>query len=182
MDFLRKLWAALTQGWEQEYDPEIQYIPLPPLKTAPMPPTAPLPPKPLPMNPDTLLPWNTTSSLSHENYHNVRVICDLVGLTYAQKEILTACVWQESDFMTNPRPNQNKTLSGKVWSTDYGIVQVNDYYNIGTGKPFPNVQYVLNNPEACVRWMAGIMKSTGKLQPWASYTTGAYKKYLGKTL
>lgn len=135
-----------------------------------------------PMNPDTLLPWNTTESLTHENWHNVRVICDLVGLTYSQKEILTACVWQESDFMTSPRPNQNKLKNGTVWSADYGIVQVNDYYNIGPGKPFPTIQYVLDNPEACIRWMAGILKSTGRLQPWASYTTGAYKKYLGKTL
>lgn len=133
-------------------------------------------------NPDALLPWNTTQSFSHENFHNVRDICDLEGLTYEQKEILTACVWQESEFMTSPRPNQNKLQDGTVWSSDFGIVQVNDYFNIGEGKPFPSVEYVITNPEACVRWMARIYKTTGALQPWASFTTGAYKAHLGKTL
>lgn len=133
-------------------------------------------------NIDTLLPWDTVNPLSHSNYHNVRVICDFEGLTFDQKEILTACVWRESDFMTNPRPNQNKDKTGAVWSTDWGIVQVNDYFNIGEGKPFSTVQYVLDNPETCVRWMANIYKTTGSLQPWASFTTDAYKQFLGKTL
>lgn len=119
--------------------------------------------------------WDTPK----QAYHSTRVICDEIGLTFKQKEDLCACVFQESEFLVNPRPNQNKDLkTGKVWSTDYGIVQVNDYWHIGKGKTFKSVKEVLTNPEKCIRWMAGIMKTTGKLQPWSSYTSGAYKKHL----
>lgn len=108
-----------------------------------------------------------------------RVLCDLSGLTLAQKNDICACIFQESGFLTNPRPNQNKDkTTGKVWSTDYGIVQVNDYYNIGAGKAFSTVEYVLDNPAACVQWMINIYKSTGALQPWSSWTSGAYKQWL----
>lgn len=128
---------------------------------------------------DTMYPdWNTTAHARH----NVRVVCDLEGLTVDQKNILTACVANESGFLTHPKPNQNKDKNGVVWSTDWGIVQVNDYWNIGAGKQFPSVQYVLDNPEACVRWMARYYKQQGNLgegsSGWASYTSGAYKHYL----
>lgn len=112
-------------------------------------------------------------------YHSTRVICDEIGLTLEQKNTLCACVYQESGFLTNPKPNQNiDKKTGKVWSTDYGIVQINDYWHIGKGKSFPSVQYVLDNPEKCIRWMAGIYKNTGNLNPWSSYASGAYKKHL----
>jgi hypothetical protein len=39
----------------------------------------------------------------------------------------------------------------------------NDYYNIGTGKPFPSVSYVLNYPEACVRRICQYYKQHGNL-------------------
>lgn len=157
-----------------------------PLEPPKLPQEPSIPANPPPMNPDELLPWNTTTRLSHENWHNVRALCDLEGLSHEQKEVLTACVWRESEFMTNPRPNQNKLKDGTVWSSDFGIVQVNDYWNIGPGKPFPTVQFVINSPEACVRWMARYYKQHGNLgvgsSGWASFTTGAYKQFLGKTL
>lgn len=130
-------------------------------------------------NPDVLYSdWSTPSKA----FHNTRVLCDLAGLSVDQKNILSACVYQESGFLTNPRPNTNKDpKTGLVWSTDYGIVQVNDYFNIGPNKPFPSVEYVINNPQACVQWMVDTYKSTGALQPWASFTTGAYKKHLAAT-
>lgn len=129
------------------------------------PPTSPL------TTPDFSTPQNA--------FHSTRVLCDEMGLTYGQKNILCACVFQESEFHVNPRPNQNKDpKTGQVWSTDYGIVQVNDHFHIGKGKDFPSVQYVLDNPEACIRWMIGIYKATGALQPWSSFSTGAYKKWL----
>lgn len=175
VEAVEEAWVFIFTNKNDTKEPTVTPYPNPFIQVIPKPATP-------PMNPDTLLPWNTTASLSHENWHNVRVLCDLGGLTFNEKEILTACVWQESWFMTNPKPNQNKLHDGTVWSTDFGIVQVNDYYNIGAGKPFPSVQYVLDNPEACVKWMVGIMKNTGRLQPWASYTTGVYKTHLGKTL
>lgn len=108
-----------------------------------------------------------------------RILCDASGLTFEQKNDLCACVFQESGFLANPKPNQNKDkTTGLVWSTDYGIVQVNDYYNIGAGKEFSSVEEVLANPAKCVQWMINILKTTGKLQPWASWTTGAYKQWL----
>lgn len=144
--------------------------------------TSPISPKPneVPMNPPTdpylttILPWTSQKN----NYHNVRVICDRVGLTLIQKDILCACVYQESRFLTNPKPNENLDKNGNVWSTDYGIAQVNDHYHIGPGKDFPSVQYVLTHPEQVITWMAKIMKNTGGLQPWSSYSSGVYKKWL----
>lgn len=122
--------------------------------------------------------WNDP----RQAWHLTRVICDDVGLTYAQKNVLCACIYQESRFMnrhTDGRPmiNENRK-DGKVWSTDWGICQVNDYWNIGHGKPFPSVDYVMEHPAEVVEWMAQIMKSTGKLQPWSSYTSGAYEQWL----
>lgn len=121
-----------------------------------------------------ILPWTSQKN----NFHNTRVICDQEGLTIVQKNTLCGCVYQESEFLTNPKPNQNKDKTGRVWSTDYGIVQVNDYYNIGPGKQFPSVEYVLNNPEASIRWMAKYYKKTSGLSLWASWTSGAYRKWL----
>lgn len=135
---------------------------------------APSTPAPAPL-PAEIYSWGTPK----DAWHSVRVICDEMGLTYAQKNIVCACIYQESRFLTNPKPNQNKDpKTGLVWSTDYGIVQVNDHFHIGPGKDFPSVQYVLDNPEKCVRWMVGIMKATGRLQPWSSYTSGAYLEWL----
>lgn len=115
-------------------------------------------------------------------FHSTRVICDEIGLSYQKKNTLCACIYQESRFLTNPKPNQNKDpKTGKVWSTDYGIAQVNDYFHIGPGKEFPSVQWVLDNPEEIIRWMAGILEKTGRLQPWASYTSGAYLRWLPKS-
>jgi hypothetical protein len=81
-------------------------------------------------------------------YHSTRVLCDELGLSFAQKEVLSGCIMQESGFLTNPKPNHNiDPKTGRAWSTDWGIVQVNDYWNIGPGKPFPSVAYVLSHPE-----------------------------------
>ena len=108
--------------------------------------------------------------------HSVRVICDSEGLDWNTKNVLTACVEVESNF--NPQAvHPNKDKDGNVWSTDWGICQVNDYWNIGEGKPFPSTDYVLQNPEACIRWMCQMFKA-GKMGLWASYSSGIYKKYL----
>jgi hypothetical protein len=139
-------------------------------------PTSPVPAPAAPSEPDFSTPQAA--------FHSARVICDDVGLSYDQKNILCACLYQESRFMNRhsdgtPVINQNKDpKTGAVWSTDYGIGQVNDYYHIGQGKDFPTVDYVMDHPEAVVRWMAEIMKTTGKLAAWSSYASGAYKQWL----
>lgn len=133
------------------------------------------------MNPDSIVyPWDT----QNHYYHNVRVLCDLAGLNLEQKNIVCACIFQESrfrDYHTDGTPVDNPNRSketGLVWSTDWGLVQVNDYWNIGDGKPFPSVGYVLANPHATAFFMIQEMKSTGELKDWASYTSGAYKQWL----
>lgn len=110
-------------------------------------------------------------------HHNVRALCDLEGLSFEQKETLTACVYQESRFDINAK--HENIVDGKVSSTDWGIVQVNDYFHIGPGKDFPSVEYVLSHPEECVRWMCKLFKA-GQANLWSSYSTGAYKQWLGK--
>lgn len=124
-------------------------------------------------NPDVLLAWNSSIDA---NKHNVRVLCDLAGLTYADKQIVCACVEIESNFQSHylSGPNINEPVkhqnivNGKVASTDWGIVQINDYWNIGPGKPFSSVQYVLANPQACVNFMIQMYKA-GQIRLWSSY-------------
>ncbi len=119
--------------------------------------------------------WDT----QYHNWHNVRVLCDKAGLSWQKKNIISACIYQESRF-NNKAKNRNKNANGKVWSTDWGIVQVNDYWHIGKTKTFPSVKYVLDNPEMCVAWMIAEYKK-GNLKQWSSYSTGAYKKWISKS-
>lgn len=125
-------------------------------------------------NPDTLLPdW----SIIPAAHHNVRVIADLQGLTYDQKEIFAACIMQESGFDINAI---NHNSDG---STDWGICQYDDNPKngwIGANGRFPDAKYVLTHPKECAEVMAQHLKSTGNLNPWVSYNTGAYLKYKGK--
>jgi hypothetical protein len=122
--------------------------------------------------------WDTPE---HARY-NVRKICDEEGLTFDQKTLLCSCVMQESGF-DNTAKGYNRDKNGNITSTDHGVAQVNDYWHIGVWpngrkKTYPSVEYVVNNPELMIRWMAKTLKRTGKLQPWSSWTTGAYKKWM----
>lgn len=138
-----------------------------------------LPPNP-PIMPDvdTLVPWTDQKSY----YHNVGVLCDLSGLTFAQKDIVRRCIYIESRFRDyysdgSPVKNGNKDKTGAVWSTDWGLVQINDwpdFKHIGPGCLFSSVADVLSHPQRAAQYMVDIMKSTGHLQPWASYTSGEY--------
>lgn len=151
-------------------------VPTPPVAPE-IPPTSPVIPQPAPMDPDSIIyPWDTPAHC----YHNTRVIADKIGLSLAQKNILCACIYQESQFKMTAI-NKNRAADGTVLSTDWSLCQVNDHYHIGPGKDFPSVQYVLENPDKVVAWMAGILKQTGKLQPWVSYTSGAYLHWLSPT-
>lgn len=186
--FMTALGKAL--GWRDELDdPEIHYIPLPPLREPPQASTSPvvatstvpeseppLAPKPPTVNPDTLLPWDTTSVRSHANWHNVRVICDQEGLTHEQKEDLCATVWAESEFYTKARLD-NKDKRGNVWSVDAGICQWNSYWH---GKEI-STEEAFNDPEKAVRLMCAYWKR-GQQNQWVGHSSGNYKQYLGRTL
>lgn len=144
-------------------------------------------------NPDTLLPWEFNVLGSENNRHNVRVLCDLGGLNTSQKNTLTACVRDESNFdtgavhknyvitkvteMVDGKPVE--TLVRTLSTTDYGIVQINDFWHIGPGKDFSSSDYVLTHPLECIQFMVDYYKQYGHLNAWCSFTSGAYKEYLG---
>lgn len=139
-------------------------------------PTAPAPVKPAPkpttptVNPDALNPWDQSIA---GNEHNVRALCDLANVNLEGKNIISACVEIESNFQnyyigtTNPVIHRN-ILNGRVESTDWGIVQINDFYHIGPGKDFASTDYVLANPTATVNYMIRMYKA-GKINMWSSY-------------
>lgn len=129
--------------------------------------TAPTTPSEPPVAPETLL-WDTPKRA----YHSTRVTCDNMGLTFSEKETISACIFQESRF-------NNNAVGKNAKSTDWGIVQVNDFYHIGPGKTFPSVEYVLEHPEAMVRWMIA-MYHAGQLRQWVSYSSKAYLRWLEK--
>lgn len=116
--------------------------------------------------------WDTPKHI----FHAVRVTCDLNDLTVDEKNILCACIYQESRF-NNGAINHNRDSAGNVLSTDYGLCQINDYYHIGANKDFPNVAFVVNNPDKVFGWMISMYKH-GLLKQWVSYSSGAYKQWL----
>lgn len=130
----------------------------------------------MPSNPDTLLPWIFGKSLTHNNWHNVRVICDIMGLSPQMKEELCATVWGESEFNTNARLD-NKDKAGRVWSSDLGICQWNTYWH---GKEITSDESV-NDPEKAVRLMCKYFLN-GQADAWVAHSSGRYKKFLNKKL
>lgn len=159
--------ADLYEALKGEYHADVEPVSV---AQAPSPVAAiPTPPVPVKEVPD----WFTPKGA----YRATRVMCDEMGLTFAQKEIVCACIYQESQF-DNKAVCLNRDRSGRVWSKDLGLVQVNNYFHCGKGKHFPSEQYVLDNPGEAVKWMIETMKKTGRLQPWVSYTSGAYRQWL----
>lgn len=118
--------------------------------------------------------WDTPEQARH----SVRVICDEEGLSVKAKNIVCAVIGAESGWK-NTAKNENKNRKGIVISTDWGICQINDHYHVGDGLAFKSVQYILDNPEMCVRWMCKMYKA-GLIKLWCAYTNGSYKKFLNK--
>lgn len=157
------------------------------------PPPAPTTPPPViiePMPTTTEYDWFTPAGA----YKNTRKMCDDLGLSYAKniyvkypqggggyhskKDILVACIYQESGFKHDAigRVNSNGTR-------DYGLCQYNDGKLkgvplwIGIGAAFRDIQEVLTNPKKNARimiqtWLAG--------HPdwWSSYKYNDYQKHL----
>ena len=119
--------------------------------------------------------WSTPA----EARRSARVIMDEHGLSWSQKDLLCACIQQESKF--NPKAVSPLNKNG---TRDWGLAQFNDGKNaqgvpywIGSGAAFKDTDEVLNNPEKNVRIMIEQYKR-GNLNYWASYSTGAYKQWL----
>lgn len=162
---LQKLLGVLKLKQASMIQPQDPPLPEPVLPT-------PLPPAPA-VDPDSLYPWD--SSIDN-NKHNVRALCDFAILTYVQKQLITALIEIESDFQNkhiggilNGQPvKHDNVANGQITSTDWGIVQINDYFHIGQGKDFPTVQYVMDNPLQTVQFMIRMFKA-GKISMWSSY-------------
>ncbi len=130
-------------------------------------------PQDLPMNqPSEVQPtqylWNTPQVARH----SVRVICDEEGLTTEQKNTMCATIGGESGWIPTAvgPPNFDDTR-------DWGICQINSKYWIGPGKQFPSTDYVLSNPEVCVRWMCKQWK-LGYRNWWVAYKNSRYLKFM----
>lgn len=154
---------AIIFNWSPETpstDPmEPEQVPIEPVAVS-VPPQAPV------------LDWQTQKGA----YHAVRVTCDNLDLSLGAKNLICACIFQESRFL-NSAKNENKNEAGQIMSTDWGICQVNDWYHIGPGKDFASVEYVLANPDKVVEWMIS-MYQHGQLKQWVSYSSGAYEQWL----
>lgn len=141
------------------------------------PPSTPVAPNPpSPPSPSTVYLWNNAQNARH----SVRVIGDEMGFTSFQKDVICACIQQESQFNNNAI-GRNKNSLGRVTSTDWGICQINDTkgWHIGVGLAFPSVEYVIAHPDKVVRYMYSMYRA-GKLKLWVSYSSGAYLKYMPK--
>lgn len=143
-----------------------------------MPPT---PPKAV-LNPTAPYDWSTPEAARH----SLRVICDEEGLTLTQKNDFSRTINCESGYdntiiMLNctdgfvRSTHYNPAIHGAILSKDMGICQINTHYHIGLSKDFPSEDYVLQNPEACVRWAARVFKVTPNT--WVCRSKGMYLHY-----
>ncbi len=146
---------------------------------APVVPLIPINPSMPPTNPDSVMyPWDTPP----HNYHNVRVLCDKANLSLEEKNLLCSVVYEESEFYNyypsgKPVENLNLNKDGSLSSTDWGLLEINDFFHIGPGKDFPSVEFVLQNPEKVVLWFIG-MYQHGQLYQWSSYKRGLNRQWL----
>ncbi len=165
-------WFTRLENWIEDFLVNVYHDPIETnAKTLPMnqEPIAVQPPVTTAPAPKYL--WDTVIDARY----SVRLIADEEGLTVAEKNLICACIQQESNFKNTAVGRNYK--DGKLLSTDWGIVQVNDYWNIGLGKRWTSVQQVLDNPDKAVKWMIACYKQ-GNLSMWASYSSGAYKKFM----
>lgn len=165
---LRDVWDALKFLAQLLY-PRADEVKNNPVINPPEPITPPIEIKPV--SAPEILKWDNPKNARH----SVRVICDEMGLSLNEKNIITACIQQESNF--NNKAVGRNVKDGKLLSTDWGICQINDYWHVGPGKKWASVKEILDNPEKAVRWMVTLYKQ-GKLNLWVSYSSGAYKKYM----
>ncbi len=123
-------------------------------------------------SPTEALLWVTPK----QAWHSVRVMCDNESLSYGEKNLICAVIYQESEFK-NGAVCRNKDKQGNILSSDWGLCQINDYWHCGKGKTFPSAKYVVAHPEEAVGFMLKMYR-LGLLKLWVGYSSGAYKKWL----
>ncbi len=101
---------------------------------------------------------------------SVRIICDEMGLSVADKNLLCQVIHCESGFRTDA-VNHNKD-----GTTDFGIIQANTRWYIGSGKPLASIKEAVENPEKCIRIMIARFKQGG-LTDWICFRSGQYKTH-----
>lgn len=79
---------------------------------------------------------------------------------------ITAIIIYESGF-SRSAVNYNKDKTGKVWSSDHGVMQLNNHYH---GVLDGNIETSISKAKKCI-------KDNG-LDCWSSYTSGKYKQEL----
>ena len=105
----------------------------------------------------------------------VRAVCQEEGMTPEQTQTIVAICWAESGM--NPNAVHHNTNG----STDYGVLQFNSATFIGPALPFPSPDFVIANPDACVREICRIVKnSPSGFNLWATYQNKAYLAYMTK--
>lgn len=109
-------------------------------------------------------------------YHSTRVICDEMGLSVSEKNLICAVIYGESEFY-NTATCKNRDKNGFVTSIDAGLCQINSYFHTGKGKDFPSIEYVVAHPEEAVRWMVKMYKG-GYIKQWVAYSSGRYLQFL----
>ena len=191
MSFMEKTWAILERWAIALMAPPtpMEPTPLNPSKSTPTPqmvqtPT-PAPKTPVEASqpqetPFTVIPWDTPK----HNWHNFRVLCDLANLTLDEKNLLCACVYQESqfnNFLPSGSPVTHANLVNyKLVSTDWGLCQINDYWHVRKYPDFPSATYIMDNPDKASNFMIDCYKN-GLLKQWVSFSSGAYLKWLEPT-
>lgn len=153
----KSIWESLVQFFKAFLSPQEAVATINQLQPILMPEVKPEPSK---------LKWQFPSDARK----SVRIICDEMGLTYAEKNLICQVINCESGFRTDAR-NDNKD-----GTADWGICQYNTYWYIGKGKPIASIEEAINNPEKCVRVMIKRFKEGG-LKDWICYKHGLYKSY-----
>lgn len=124
-----------------------------------------------------LLLWQLQHPKNKQYY--ISVAKQYADMYRTDGKLLCAVIEAESGW--NPKAI-NRNING---TTDYGICQINDYWWIGEdsrsakigGYSFPSVDYVMNEPEMCISWMAEQF-SKGRARDWCAYSNGSYIKFL----
>lgn len=169
--WLDDLIIAIFMRPSYEEDPRnnpVNQIPEPPKPVQPakpLPPAAPIKPAP---PPQTKYLWDTKQRARY----SCRMVMDTFHLTWKEKDLLCAVIEAESGFIVRAVNRSNSD-----GSSDHGIVQMNSRYWIGAGKYFSSVEEVYEKPEKSVAFMCDSYKQ-GKLNRWAAYNNGSYKRYL----
>lgn len=178
MNWWNRFWSVIEEALQGDYNSvTIDHMTTPNVPSEPQ--NAPV--EPTAANPDVLVAWDNQK----HNYHNARVLCDLSFLTLEEKNMICACLYQESGFYNylpngNPVKHENLSLAGVLLSTDWGISQINDYWHVQKYPDFPSAEYIMENPQKAVQFMIDAYKEGG-LNQWVSYSSGAYKQWLLST-